>query len=363
MKRNRFGSWIVLVAALLVVAALRVVASVQPSPAQPLDSNSARPDGALALRLWLQQSGYVVSTASTGATLTHSRPSTSTLLLLGSASSGADAQTERVLAWVKRGGHLVVASEGEGAQLLATLGITLVGSLPEAIHLSQPILASPPVRHLAGLASLVIGRTPPGVVAATTASGPVLLMLPWGAGRAWVLTAPRLLDNAAIADADNRRLLLNLVGPPGTTVLVATPPSASEPQAGSGWLTSTVWGATLLFLFLVAILYRWLSGWRLGPPTRASQDRQRPASEYVVSLAGLLRRAGKRGDVLRVYQRQLQRSLQHGQRIELGGIAAPSSDREVDRLLAPVADLKEADLVHRVEEIVQYETSARGTHA
>lgn len=363
MKRNRFGSWIVLVAALLVVAALRVVASVQPSPAQPLDSNSARPDGALALRLWLQQSGYMVSTASTGATLTRTRPSRSTLLLLGSVAGNTDRQKKLMLAWVKRGGHLVVASEGEGAQLLATLGITPVGSLPEAIHLSQPILAAPPVRRLAGLASLVIGGTPPGVVAAATASGPVLLMLPWGAGRVWTLTAPRLLDNATIARADNRRMLLNLVGPPGSTVLLTTPLPASEPQAGSDWLTSTVWGAALLFLCLVAIAYRWLSGWRFGPPTSAPQEGQRPASEYVVSLAGLLRRAGKRGDVLRVYQRQLQRSLQHGQRMEPLGVASQSRDREIDRLLVPATDLKEADLVRRVGEIVQYETGARGTHA
>lgn len=186
------------------------------------------------------------------------------------------------------------------------------------------------------------------------------MAVPRGAGRFWVLAAPGLLDNAHIGRQDNRKLLLNMVGPAGRTVVFdefTAPPAGS---AAFNWLTDSAWGVAVLLALTLALLYRWLAGVRLGPAVVPLRTDWRPASEYVVSMAGLMRRAGKRSDMLGQYQHMLRRTVQ-GRAVDDTVTPAIRTERdaEVDRLLEPVGSLSEQQLIERATRIIECEEQWR----
>jgi hypothetical protein len=111
----------------------------------------------------------------------------------------------------------------------------------------------------------------------------------------------------------------------------------------------------LLFLIAVLVLYRWLAGRRLGPAVTPLRLQYRPAAEYVVSLAGLLRRGRRREDALAIYQGSLQRLV----RRRYGSLETANIDRntgiDIETLLIPAARLSDAGLVTRAAAIVAEE--------
>jgi hypothetical protein len=111
------------------------------------------------------------------------------------------------------------------------------------------------------------------------------------------------------------------------------------------------------------VLYRWLAGWRLGPPVVPLHERHRPLTEYVESLGGLLRRAHKRTEIIQIYQRGLRRAL-----TERFGDAAPAElpaglHADVEELLAPPTSLSEDQLLHRASQIIEAEDELRKLRA
>lgn len=329
---TRLPSWVWLAAALLLAALLSVIQAQSTSPTSPLDMASPAPDGGLALARWLRGDGYQLR-------VLHSfrlpAPSAS-LWLLSPAVGQRPTGIAAMLPWIRRGGRLIVASDGQTASaLLSELGVHLASSPSQPIHLRQPLLLAPPLARLQGSAQVVaVGHL--GMTVAATSAGPVLLGWTRGRGQIWLLTAPALLDNAHLARGENRRLALNLAGPAGSVVAVDQAPPALPPPRS---VLDTSWGVALLLAILGAALFRLLSGWRLGPPLPPAESRPRPTIEYVVSLAGVLRRAGSRAEVLRLYQRHL---------------------RELDPdppapLLDPTPPRGEAALLRRAREIAAYE--------
>jgi len=343
---ERYSPWIVLIAALLALAGLSVL-SMKPAPAPPLDAGSASPDGGLAANLWLQRIGRSV-TIERGPGV-ESPPARTALLLLTPQPAMTGKEATALLHWTRQGGVLVVATEGDSAgALLARLG---VGVAPGEglVHLVQPLV--PAMRRLAGSAPTMFTGKLRGTVVASAGS-PVLVYRTWGHGIIWLLSARSLLDNAHLGRAGNRRLLLGLIGRRAVVFDQYQPALA---VSTSNWLTNSVWGIALLFALAVFILYRWLTGFRLGPALPSPEQQPRLSSEYVHSLAALLREAGRRGDVLRVYQRELERVV-----IErYGGVESVPRRVEVEQLLAPVDRLSEADLVRSVTAIVECEEIVR----
>ncbi len=198
-------------------------------------------------------------------------------------------------------------------------------------------------------------------MAATGFFGPILTRRQFGRGILWVLTAPQLLQNDSIARKDNRRLLLNLVGPRTTVVLDQELPGSPGGPVGD-WITSTVWGVAALFLLAVAVLYRWLGSWRLGPPMEVLGSRNRPAAEYVIALAGLLRRARSRERVLASYQLHLLRVVND----TYGSVESEQIDEETRRrvtaLLISPRRLSERVLVEQARSILEAEEEVRTGH-
>jgi hypothetical protein len=132
-------------------------------------------------------------------------------------------------------------------------------------------------------------------------------------------------------------------------------PAGGSPSIPTDWLTQTPWGVAVIFTVVLLALYRWLSGWRLGPPLIPLSDRYRPLSEYVVSMGGLLQRGKERKGVLRMYQATLERELKNRLGPEYRIALDAGTRRRVDELLAVPEQLSEEELMRRAAEIVQCE--------
>jgi hypothetical protein len=264
----------------------------------------------------------------------------------------------QVLSWLRSGGRLVIATDGgTGEELLSGLGVQLASIFPTTISMREPLLLAPPLASVSGSADAVAQEPPGGVTVASTSAGAAILRLPVGRGMVWILTAPTVFDNATIRQGDNRALLLNLAGRPPARIGFDEyqVPAGSGPSVPTDWLTQTTWGVAVLFAILLLVLYRWLAGWRLGPPIVPLSDRHRPLTEYVISVGGLLRRGKERRGVLHMYQETLEREL----RARFGpdyrdALNADIMDR-VDRLLAVPEHLSEDELLRCAAEIVQCE--------
>ncbi len=356
------SSWVWLSFAVIVVAGLSAISANRAKPPLPLDVTSVKPDGALALYRWLERSGYQVKNETNPALgLAHLRAGRDTFMILRETEVSSD-QIGALLRWVRQGGRLVLATDPDtDERLLAALRLRVRSADPELVQVGQPLLLAPPVLTLYGSASTVVQGNGADTRVASTAEGSVLLIRRVGPGQIWLLSAPELLDNSHIARADNRRLLLNLAGAPGARVSFDQAGAAATPQSQPNWLTDTNWGVAVVFGVLVLLVFRWLSGFRLGPPLIPPDDRQRPAAEYVVSIAGLLRRAHKRVEVLDRYQQSLRRALRTRYGTEdPTALDAMERDR-LQRLLAPAPHVTEDELLRRSAEIVEYEEELRMT--
>jgi|SRR5947209_12139508 len=361
MRRTRpllRSSWTWLTAGILLVSVISLIGAGGSDP-PALDAGSARPDGALALRLWLERIGYQVDVAGSRPDVASLTPSGTVALLAG----GSDVERGDVsplLHWVRGGGHVVVASSGSTAgNLLDRLGIGIFGAATQTVRVDQPLLLAPPVAALDGATTAVVQGAATDVEVASGPDGAVLLLRRLGRGAIWVLSAPALLDNSHIALAGNRRLALNLSGPRGTSVLLDQY-RVPAPASTGNWFTSTAWGVALSFLIAVLVLFRWLGGWRLGPAVTPMRFQFRPATEYIVSLAGLLRRGRRRQDVLAMYQSSLRRLIRRRYG-DLGDARIDRAHREtLTSLLQPPPPLSESDLVRRAAAIVQEEERIRG---
>jgi hypothetical protein len=350
---RRYSSWVWLLVLLFVVAVLSVISSTSGAPGVPLSLRSPAPDGALALDLWLSRIGYSIERHTSYAT-----PSgAGTLLILEPQREPSATTVVALRRWTAAGGRLVIVSDTARGLLQAFgLGATLATSAP--VRVTQPLLLSPPVTRLGGQAHVVGRGASRAATVAVTRFGPVLTHHVLGAGEVRELSAVTLLDNRHIARAQNRRLALNLVGEPGP-VMVDQPGPVTAAGGSTDWLSGTAWGIAVLFGLAVVVLFRWLGGWRLGPPLVPFSERRRPAVEYVLSLAILLRQAKQRNDVLAIYQRELRERL----RQRFGTDQPDDLPRDladtVRPLLQPRADLTEEALIREAEAIVRCEEALK----
>lgn len=357
MRGRSIPNWVWLVLALTIVGVVQVVSGEKKQPPPPLDPSSARPNGALALNLWLRRVGYRVQAAASPSLTGASWRAQDTLVLLAPEADPTIAARRSLSEWVRRGGRLVIIPDGSATTgLLSTFGFSVISAPSAPIHVVQPLLIAPAVERLGGRTSIVLASVSTGIEVAGTSYGPIVMRKDLGRGVVWIASAPALLANGGIARADNRRLALNLAGPPGSRVgldVITLRGPPSQPNS-STWLTNTTWGAVVLFGILVVLLYRGLAGRRLGPPIEPPGTSFRPAVEYALSMAGLLRRGQKRTEALLPYQRSLRRLLQRR--------AVDAVPAEVEALLEGGVDLTERELISRAAAIVEYEEEAGRRH-
>lgn len=354
MKRPSTDTLLALGLILLLVAVTTVATYWQTRQAaeQPvLATFSNRPDGARALRLWLEEMGYAVTT-DTAAVFQLPDEADLALILEPELPGITEQEWEALDSWVAAGGTLLLAGEGFGTAFAFThyrfdVDYTVAEddeTLPAAPLLASPPLSAPTLAHLRPRATLSNEGLAGNALAAEgnaeaparaqgefiplldQAGEPLLITFTWGEGRVLLSTLTYPFSNVGLKEAGNADVILNLVslaGPAGSTIWFdewhhgqrAT--AAPEIAGPAEWLRKTPAGHSLLYAGLVLFLGLALAGWRFGRPVPLPEERRRrPPLEHITAVANLKRRAGHRQATLATYHRQLKRVLGHRYRLD-----------------------------------------------
>ncbi len=307
---------------LLLLVAVTVLAALAESRQQAdlpdLATFSSQPEGARALRLWLEEEGYRLREMESSTFAVP--PATDLALVLEPVPPGITEEEWAVLdEWVEEGGTLVLLGEGFGAAFAAShyeLEIDYQQPAGE-IAFAAPWLGSPPftAAALRPRASLSGQREEYSTLLAGD-DAPLLVAFPQGEGLVVFGTLAFPLSNAGLKMGDNPALALNiasLAGEGGAIWFDEWHHGMRGVAEGGGpgqWLRRTPAGRALLYSAAVLFGALVLSGRRFGRPVPlARPGRRRAPLEHIVAVANLSRRAGHRQAVLRQYHGQLKREL------------------------------------------------------
>jgi hypothetical protein len=267
-------------------------------------------------------------------------PSTRVLLTaLPQARPVEETEQRAVLAWVERGGTLVVLGDHArslGGVLQGVLDLPVealriegrepglsdlgrdVKALLDAAARQEPedqILALPVVTDplLAGVQALSVSagrgfavRSGPAVPLVVGGDTALMLGLSRGAGRIVVLAGADVLTNARLDQAGNLQLLANLggLGPVAFDEFHHRP----APAAAAGELARALGPALLaIVLWLLTVVAVGLR--RLGPPRAAPRTPPASTRDYALQLGGLYQRAGAGPHLARTLAGSLRASL------------------------------------------------------
>ncbi|HEU4397389.1 MAG TPA: DUF4350 domain-containing protein [Actinomycetota bacterium] len=345
---RRFLPWVVLVLGVLLVA---VVGGRRAEEGTPLDPDSPAPLGTKAIVEVLRELGARV-------TVSGDLPDTgaATALLL---SDDLNLQRrEGLLAWVRRGGTLVVADPSSGVTAAKPVGTTRVGLLDAQLQRRCDVAALRDADRVSAPGGLVFEVPQGGGVRGCfpRGGGAWLLVQPLGAGNVVRLGGASAVVNQELGEADNAVLLTSLLAPSAdSAVWVLRPPL---PGGGSASLGDLVGPRVRLALWQLVVAFVVLALWRsrrLGRPVVEPQPVQLPGSELVVAVGNLLQRAKGRGQAAGLLSDDLLRSLAE----RLGLPPSTPADQVADaaaqrtgirrervlRALAPQPPRDEAELV------------------
>jgi len=285
-------------------------------------SYASGPGGALAFFQWLGELGYDLERVQGKAFAPD--PDAALMLVLGPSERYSREEAAAVAEWVAAGGTLLVADGNVGAfgmaeRLLEAFELELVPLPDDAAPLLeapvlQPALGIPPARTLRAEASGAISsaRADLAVLAGSEAA-PVLVGLQHGEGYVYASSAVFPFTNAGLAEPDNAAAVLNLlrrVPPGGRVVFDEYHHGFIDAPSLRALLLGTPWGWATLYAAGVAAGYLALTGRRFGRPVPLREEvARRSSAEYMESMAGLLRRAGKLEFVQTHYRTSLKRRL------------------------------------------------------
>ncbi len=310
---------IFLLVGVVVAATLGVLLS--PAPQKSLlSTRSDQPEGALALRWWLESTGYTVEDA----VIPGGLDNVDALFVLEPERSYTADTSAAIRAWVGRGNTLIVAGS-----------TSAVSDLLNAFYVNVDYFPSTSVQPISGAPTLimpVVDALPPMVSYGITTerddvvphlfrgATPVLVSLPQERGVVWVSGMTYPFTNRGIQEEQNARLIANLLAsvPSGGRIAFDESLRAfGDTNTFNDWLFGTApgWGVVLgvviTFVFLAA------RGRRFGSPIPLAEEKlRREPIEYIRAIATLYRRAGGRDDVLKHYRDQFRRQLSMHYRID-----------------------------------------------
>lgn len=310
----------------------------------PYSTHSAQPNGTLALQKWLEAIGY--QTARIENETFRVPDNTDVLFVFPGRVAYEEYEAQAVLRWVERGHTLIVATParlaGNDRFLHALRMQTQPVAYAERAALEQPLAALSGTAELLVKTSWALQSDRTDAVQVASAGGqPVIATWDQGRGRVIAVAAAFLFSNDGLRNAPNAALVRALLPAAGARPLVAFDEYhlgfTSSQASIQTLLYNTPWGWALLFTTVVVFGYLLINGQRFGrvEPLPIEIARRSPA-EYIVSMAALFRRAGKRQMVLNHYRQQLKRSLGRPYRINAAlpdeaFVAELARFRDVDR--------------------------------
>lgn len=303
--------------ALVIVSA--IIVSRQEPPAFPLSVRNDRQYGAMALRLWLERSGYQVRETNSSAS---DLDDIDVLFKLNEYSwdmPSEDVSGDNLREWVEAGNTLIVAGTPFALNdFLTTFDISL-GFYPniqtQTIFISAaPTLVAPPVYETVLISPFPIETERRDVVPHlfTYDGQPVLVSFPQGAGVVWVSGSTYPFTNVGIQQADNGALIANMLAsvPSGATIGFDERLFYQGPNTFNDWLFGTAPGWGIVLAVGMTMVYLFLRGRRFGAPIPLPENRlRREPVEYIQAMATLFRRTGQREAIMQHYQGQLRRRL------------------------------------------------------
>jgi len=311
-RARRVLPWVAIVAGLLLAVYL---GGRRPDEGAPLDPASPGPLGTKALVEVLGEVGgrvQVTSELPTG-------PGGTALLLADDLDPG---RRNALLAWVRRGGTLVVTDPDSEITRLEPVGSTAIGLLDPELERG---CALPALRdaHRVNAAVGTVFEVPSGSQGCySRGKGSWLVVQPLGPGTVVRLGGADALVNQQIDKADNAVLAASLLAPArGTRVTVLRPP---PPGGGARSLTDLIAPRVDLALWQLVVAFGVLVLWRarrLGRPVTEPQPVQVPGAELVVAVGNLLQRAKGRGQAAGLLTDDLRRTL--AERLGLPASAPP----------------------------------------
>jgi hypothetical protein len=328
MKRLSRDSWLA-IGLFLLLLLITIIAAIQQTKeeeeAPPLSSFSSAPNGARALRLWLENLDYSVSDKIFS---TFRLPEDTGLALMLEPFVGITLdEWQEIDAWVEEGGTLVLAGDGFGTVLAARhyqFNLAYLDPPTTSVTAQTPLLVSPPASPANAHPRAYLETDRNDFVTHLAVEGqPVLVSFEREAGRVILSAAAYPFSNAGLKEDGNPALVLNLISTSNQPAVIWFDEWHHGLRAGhteivgpGNWLRYTPTGRSLLYTAAVIFVALLLRGRRFGRPVPLAKDTARRAPlEYITAIANLGRRAGHRSAVLRQYHQWLKRGL--GQRYRL----------------------------------------------
>lgn len=305
---------------LLLLAAVGLAAArdAQPAP-PPLLSTSARPDGARALRLWLETQGVRVLN---GSRRQFAPPDGARVaLVLAPSQPILPAERDRLLEWTRQGGVLLIAGSAEALlrpldvtrepRVWAPRRLTPVGTLLRGPLTPAPLTLGPD-------AYLKVARDD-FVTLLAIDDRPLIVAFPLEEGRVIVSATAAIFTNDGLRQPGYAALTRNLIALSGETGPVwfddwhhGESETAEDPGAGgfTTWLRTAPAGQAVLLAGAIVFGVLLWQGRSFGRPLALPNSRPRRAPlEYIVAVANLNRRAGNRRAALDDLRLRLKRHL------------------------------------------------------
>ncbi len=291
-KRRPKGLIAACIGVVVLFVALGALSNVlEPEPQGPVSSSySTNARGLAAWDELLQRSGYRVTQLRS--TLGEARLAPNTTLVVLDPETLLHSEGQRLLAYVRAGGRLIIG----GTEPLLTLPALLYAP-PEwsATAPTTAQLEGAPEGFTPGLEVQSSGEgawtTDQGArtILASAPGRALLLEQHVGRGTLDLLADASPLQNRLLGHADNAQLGLDLAGGRQRPVVFVESVHGYGPARGLSALPERWWIA-LTMLTLAGLTWVVARGRRLGPVEPQAPDRQLPRAAYVLAISSLLRR-------------------------------------------------------------------------
>lgn len=328
--KTRRDTWLI-IGLFLALAVVAVLLSIQRSRQAELPayySQSNQPNGAHALRLWLEAQNLVVL----GDILeigVFAPPKEARLIFILEPEILSQTDLEALDRWVQAGNTLVAAGSNPGSLELARhyeFNSSVHPTPLSQISQPAPLLLAPPLPTGYAMTTNVSfnsARTDyvPYLVATDEL---VMVSFNQGSGKVVLLSTAQPFSNQSLKEPGNAELVLNIINLYAFNSPIwfdewhhgfQTP--QKEIVGPENWLRYTPVGHAFLFSLLVVFLGLLLQGQNFGRPIPVLRElRRRAPLEYISAIANLKRRAGHHQDTLVFYHASLKRGLGRRYRLD-----------------------------------------------